>query len=129
MAPLAKLHDFPLGTLISAHGPRHVWIVDSKAPFARHPETMKLAAKLTAPEQARRYWVFSIPMADHDKDAGSNYTFTGVLANVKAFAFDNFDNSTVNCAVAKFDQLAQADAGKGAVPRGFKSLGLIGKEV
>ena len=96
-------------------------MVESALPFAKDVETMKLAAELPVGDEAKQYWVFSVPNAFLDI-TGATFTVLQVNPGIKALGFNDYDD-----AEQQYEDWALPDAGK-PVKRGLAGLQHIGRE-
>lgn len=110
-----------MGWIRGAFGGRIVLMVDSLLPLSRDVETMKLAAGLPPGDEAKQYWVFSLPNAFLDI-TGEVFTVLQVNPGIKALGFDLYDS-----AEQQYEDWALPDAGK-SVKRGLEGLVQIGKD-
>lgn len=121
MPPPTVLAETPAGWIRGAFGGRVVFLVDSFLPTSRDVETMKCAGELPVGDDAKQYWVFSMPNAFLNI-TGNVFTVLQVNPGIKALGFDDYDD-----AEEQYETWSLPDAGK-AVKRGFEGLKQIGTE-
>ena len=117
--------ELPAGVIRSSFGAKVVMLVDSKMPFAKNTEILKLADAMPFEERPFRYWVFSMPKEVLEKN---DRTLTISLPNsnvVKSFGYNTYD-----AAEERYVELSNTENGKDITVRGlgFVESKKLGKE-